>query len=219
MPNKPNQVKAVDVYLQKRKAREYVGRLSREGKKFIFIYNDSYLYKNRAIPLGPDLPLTKKEYSSNILFPTFEDRIPSKKNPAYSEYCKMAGIEPSENDPLILVSTIGQKGPSSFVFSPVSTANITNEDILIFRKNLDLTIREFSELFDFAPATINRIENKNISGKDSLKRLEIYIHFPEVALFEADKNRFKINEQKFKFVEKNLKSKFKKCHKNDNENI
>ena len=92
MLNKPK-IEAVDVYLEKRKTREYVGRLSREGKKFIFIYNDSYLYKGRAIPLGPDLPLTKKKFISETLFPSFEDRIPSKRNPAYPEYCKMVGIE------------------------------------------------------------------------------------------------------------------------------
>ena len=65
MLNKPK-IEAVDVYLEKRKTREYVGRLSREGKKFIFIYNDSYLYKGKAIPLGPDLPLTKKKFISEL---------------------------------------------------------------------------------------------------------------------------------------------------------
>ncbi len=207
MLNKPNQIEAVDVYLEKRKTREHVGRLSREGKKFIFTYNDSYLYKDRAIPLGPDLPLTKKKFSSETLFPTFEDRIPSKKNPAYAEYCKMVGINPSEKDSLILVATLGQKGPSSFIFSPAPTSTITNEDILNFRKKLNLTVREFSELFDFAPATINRIENRTISGKDSLKRLEIYFYFPEVALHEVMKNHNKIHSKKIKFVEKYLNSK------------
>jgi HipA-like protein len=210
MPNKLNQIEAVDVYLQKRKSREYVGRLFREGEKFVFTYNDSYLYNDRAIPLGPDLPLTKNRFSSRSLFSTFEDRIPSRKNPAYSEYCKMVGIDPSEDDLLTLVATLGQKGPSSFIFSPASTLGLKNEDVLNFRKNLNLTVREFSELFDFAPATINRIEKKTISGKDSLKRLEIYYYFPEVALYEVKKNRFKIHEQKIKHVEEYLSSKCRK---------
>jgi hypothetical protein len=62
-------------------------------------------------------------------------------------------------------------------------------------------VREFSLLFDFSPATINRIEKKTIPGKDAMKRLEIYYYFPEVALHEIMKNRFKINEEKFKHVE------------------
>lgn len=209
MINKPTQIDAVNVYLEKRKTREYIGRLYREGKKFIFIYSDSYLYKDKSIPLGPDLPLTKQKFSSETLFPTFADRIPSKKNPAYPEYCKMVGINPSEKDPLTLVATLGQKGPSSFIFSPVKTSNLTNEDILNFRKDLNLTVREFSDLFDFSPATINRIEKKAISGKDSLKRLEIYYHFPEIALYEAGKNQSKIHEKKITHVESFLKSKRK----------
>jgi HipA-like protein len=210
MKNKSNQIEAVDVYLEKRKTRQYVGRLSREGKKFVFTYNESYLYKNKAIALGPELPLTKKKFSSETLFQTFEDRIPSKKNAAYTEYCRMVGIDPTERDPLTLVATLGQKGPSSFIFSPAPTTNLTNKDILNFRKALNLTIREFSDLFDFAPATINRIEKKSITGKDSLKRLEIYYNFPEIALYEAKRNRFKIHEEKINFVEEYLKSKVKK---------
>lgn len=202
MPNKQKKIEAVDVYLEKRKSREYVGRLTRESKSFVFMYNDSYLYKERSIPLGPDLPLTKKKFTSSALFASFEDRIPSRKNPAYREYCEMVGIDASEKDQLTLVATLGQKGPSSFIFSPASTTEITSEDIVNFRKNLKLTVREFSELFDFAPATINRIENKIISGKDAMKRLEIYFYFPQIALYEINKNRFKINEDKINFVEK-----------------
>lgn len=196
-----HKIEAVDVYLEKRKAREYVGRLSYENSSFIFIYDDTYMYKNRSIPIGPDLPLVRKKFISESLFPSFEDRIPSRKNPAYHEYCNMVGIEYNEKDPLVLVATLGQKGPSSFIFSPVITTSITNDDVINFRKNLNLSIREFSDIFDFSPSTINRIEKKLTSGKDALKRLEIYFYFPEVALYEVNKNRFKINDEKCKYVE------------------
>lgn len=194
-------VDAVAVYLEKRKTREYVGELTRKDKRFIFIYDDAYLYKERSIPLGPDLPLTKKKFTSDTLFPSFEDRIPSKKNPAYPEYCKMVGIDPKEKDLLILVATLGRKGPSSFIFAPVTQDNFTDEDILAFRKKLNLTVREFSDLFEFSPTTINRIEKKMTSGKDSLKRLEIYYRYPMVALNEISKNLSKINDEKAQFVE------------------
>lgn len=203
MANKKNdalKITAVDVYLEKRASRKYVGQLSRENDKFIFEYNESYLFDDRSIAIGPDLPLNKKKFVSSDLFQSFEDRIPSKKNPAYKEYCEMVGIKPSENDPLTLVATLGQKGPSSFIFSPAPHITITHEDIIHFRKILNLTVREFSELFDFAPATINRIEKKSICGKESMKRLEIYILFPEVAIYEVNKNRYKVNDNKTKFV-------------------
>lgn len=207
MQNNPKKISAVDVYLKKRKTRQYVGRLSRDNTNYIFIYDDKYLYKNRSFALGPDLPLTKKKFISKILFPSFSDRIPSNKNPAYKEYCKMVGIDPSENDPIVLVATLGQKGPSSFIFSPALDLMITHDDVVNFRKYLSITIREFGELFDFSPATISGIENKTISGKEAMKRLEIYRNVPEAALYEANKNRFKIDEEKMRNVEKRLRSK------------
>jgi len=209
MLNNHKKIIGVDVYLKKRKTREYVGHLSRDNTHFIFTYDNLYLYKNRSIPLGPDLPLTKKKFISTTLFSTFLDRIPSNKNPAYKEYCKMVGIDPAEKDPLILVATLGQKGPSSFIFSPSTELTITYENIINFRKILNLTIREFGELFDFSPATISGIEKKSISGKEAMKRLEIYYYFPQVALYEAHKNRFKINEEKMQHVEAFLQAKIK----------
>lgn len=209
MQNHPK-IDAVEVYLKKRKTRQYVGRLSRDNTNYIFIYDDKYLYNNRSIALGPDLPLTKKKSVSKNLFPSFLDRIPSNKNPAYKEYCQMVGIDPSENDPIVLVATLGQKGPSSFIFSPAVDLTITHDDIVKFRKYLSLTVREFGELFDFSPATISGIENKTISGKEAMKRLEIYCKVPEAALYEANKNRFKINEEKMQLVEKCLQTLWKK---------
>jgi len=206
MSNK-QKIEAVDVYLEKRKTREYVGQLSREAGYYIFTYDNKYLYKDRTLAIGPDLPLSKKKFRSRTLFPSFEDRIPSKRNPAYQEYCQMVGIDPNETDLLTLVATLGQKGPSSFVFSPAVTVTLTNETLISFRKDLNLTIREFSELFDFSPATITRMENKKINGKDTLKRLEIYCNFSNAALYEARKNRHKINDEKFKHVEEFLQFK------------
>src|SRR3990167_2011348 len=150
---KKKKINAVDVYLKKKKSRKYVGELYRKDDKFIFIYSDLYLYDEKSIPIGPDLPLSKKKFISNDLFHSFEDRIPSRNNPAYKEYCEMVGIKPSEKDPLTLVATLGQQGPSSFIFSPAQKSIITYEDIANFRKTLNLTVREFSDLFDFAPAT------------------------------------------------------------------
>lgn len=194
-------IEAVDVYLARIKTREYVGRLSYKNEKFIFTYDDSYLNNKRSISLGPDLPLSKKEFVSTQLFPTFHDRIPSRENPAYEEYCKMAGIDVSEKRPLILLGTLGSKGPSSFVFAPVFKVTFNNQDVKRFRELLKLTVREFGELFGFSPNTIHAIENNKSSGQDALKRLEIYYRFPEVALRDVMKNRSKINDEKSNYVE------------------
>lgn len=193
---KAKKIVGVNVYLEKRTSREYVGQLTRDHDEFIFTYADNYIFGRTSLSLGPDLPLSQKKYVSKKLFATFEDRIPSKRNPAYKEYCESVGISPLEKDPLILVSTLGSRGPSSFIFSPVFNEHFTKEQAAEFRRNLGLTIREFADIFDFSTATIHRLEIGTTSGKDALKRLELYVRFPETALYELKRNGHRINDEK-----------------------
>src|SRR5271155_5807356 len=105
----------LEVFSEGRKRRVYVGRLSYDSEKevFEFRYDPKYAKLKTAIPLGPELDLFKKVQSSKKkVFPSFADRIPSKSNPAYEEYCRSQGISPSERNPIILLSTIGRRGPS-----------------------------------------------------------------------------------------------------------
>ena len=180
---------AIDVYFERKKVREFVGRLFREKGKFVFCYNFSYLRKENIVSLGPDIPLTKQRHTSSKLFPSFFDRIPSRENPAYKEYCEWMGIDVNEQNPFILLATIGRKGPSSFIFAPILESGVSPVDVKKFRQNLGLSIREFADIFDFAPATIYRIENNKTSGKDALKRIELYLTFPRRPSMNY-KNRF-----------------------------
>ncbi len=200
MGSKEEKLKALDVYLEQRKTRQYVGRLTNE-KKWIFEYSEAYLLSSHPIPVGPELPVTEKNFSSNKLFPSFEDRIPSKRNPAYSEYCKSEGISPDETDPLVLLTTIGRKGPSSFIFIPVYSSTFDRFDLIRFRKSLKLSIREFAMLFNVSSASIHRIESGKVEGKEVLKRIEIYEKFPEVTLFEVDRNGEMLHTDSKEFVE------------------
>ena len=213
MKNVKKKTIAVDVYIEKYRSRDYVGRLTHKNNQFVFYYDDAYLHSGRTIMLGPDLPCTQKKHQSKKLFISFEDRIPSKQNPAYKEYCEMTGISPKEKDPLVLLSTIGQKGPSSFVFVPVYDDEFTKEDLKTFRKNLNLSIRDFAKIFDFAPATIHRIEQGTSSGKDALKRIELYSLFPQVALYEVDRFGHRISDKTSQNVKKNLELQLSKNHK------
>lgn len=47
---------------------------------------------------------------------------------------------------------------------------------------LGLTTREFANVFEFSQASLNALENGRTSGKDILKRLEIILNFPSVAI-------------------------------------
>ncbi len=91
-------------------------------------------------------------------------------------------IDPKERDPFILLSTIGKKGPSSFVFSPIYERKILVEDLKKFREFLGLTTREFAAVFEFSQTSLNAFEKGRSSGKDILKRLEILLNFPLVSL-------------------------------------
>ena len=174
-------VVGIDIFLEKRKTRMHVGALTRENGKIMFVYNERYFTAKYVIPLGPEFPLTQRKFFSEKLFPSLEDRIPSRKNPAYVEYCAQTGIDPKEQDPFILLSTIGKRGPSSFVCSALYDREITPEDLIEFRDSLGLTTREFAKVFEFSQTSINALERGRSSGKDIIKRVEILLHFPEVA--------------------------------------
>lgn len=204
-------IKGVDVFLEKRKTRMHVGILTITNDRFKFCYDDVYFYADHVIPLGPEFPLTQKEFISEELFPSFVDRIPSKQNPAYPDYCRQMGIDPLERNPLVLLSTIGRKGPSSFIFSPWVERHIYPEELVAFRKSLGLTTRDFAKVFEFSQTAITAFEGGKIAGKDVGKRLEILLHFPEVALQLLKINSGQIVFEKWeiaaKFLEEKLKQK------------
>jgi len=202
--------KAVDIYLEKKSTRQYVGRLQKKGRKFVFDYDKAYLKRDTPIALGPDLPLQIDTLISSRLFPSFFDRIPSRDNSAYKEYCQSVGISPSETDPMVLLAKLGHKGPSSFVCVPVEESGIlSGADLKLFRKKLKLSMREFSELFGISFASVYRIENNKTKGKHLLKKIKLYFQSPQMALEKIRMTGNKINESKRIFVENFFKSKIK----------
>ncbi len=200
---------SIAVFLEKRIARVYVGILTylKEEHVFEFTYDEAYLYAKKIIPLGPEFPLTQRSFRSKKLFPSLQDRIPSKENPAYPDYCQSMGIDVNETDPIILLGTIGKRGPSSFVFEPVYIPSFSSQDLRNFRKELFLTTREFSLCFDLPRIALINIENGKSPGKEILKRIEIYKRFPEVAIFQIERHGGSINPDKKKQAIKILKNK------------
>lgn len=193
----------VDIFLEKRKTRVHVGILKRVNAKFIFAYDENYFKAKNVIPLGPEFPLTQREFSKEKLFSSLEDRIPSLQNPAYPEYCLAMGIDPEERDPMILLSTIGRKGPSSFIFYPIFERKLTAEDVIKYRESLGLTTREFSAIFEFSQSSLNALERNRILGSEILKRLEIILKFPAVALnFLLINGGYLIHEKWIKAINK-----------------
>lgn len=177
------------VYLEKRKTRQFVGelRFDEEKKAFCFSYHRRYLISDNIIPLGPEFPLTKQHFESKDLFPSLNDRIPSRQNPAYRDYCYAMGITVKEENPIILLATIGKRGPSSFIFEPHYANDFNGGALKKYRMELNLTAREFADCFDITQAALTRIEQGKATGHEVLKRIELYYKFPEVALYQLQK--------------------------------
>lgn len=140
----------------------FVGTLYRQEGQFYFEYDKHYRCLKSAVALGPEFELWKERFSSKEIFPSLADRIPSKQNPAYKDYCKQWGISADETDPLVLLTTIGRRGPSTFVFEP-ALDEYTAEKVKSFRKKLNLNQREFALFFDITQATLSKLEQ----GKSS----------------------------------------------------
>ena len=192
----------LEVYLEARKRKIFVGLLTfREVENvYRFTYDAKYLNLPDAIPLGPDLSLFKKVHTSKVdeLFPTFVDRIPSRRNPAYEDYCHSQGIDVQEKNPIVLLGAIGQRGPSSFVFSAVFTSDFAPEDIARFRKLTAVSLRDLATAFDIRSVTLQRIENGQSRDANTIKLMQIYLEFPEVALWELEKTKAKISSEGYK---------------------
>lgn len=189
-------IKGIQIVLERNASIQMVGELTMKDGEFYFEYDQDYLRSPRSISMGPEMPLTRRTYQSKQLFRPFADRIPSRENPAFPEYCKSLGISPDEDNPFILLSTIASRGPSSFLFKPIYSESFTGLDLKKFRENLGLSVREFANCFDISQPGITRVETGKSDGRDILKRAEIYVRYPEVALDQLRRRSAFIHQKK-----------------------
>lgn len=205
------------VFSESRKRRVLVGTLVWESKKnqFDFKYDAKYAKSKTAIPIGKELDLFKKSHiSKGKLFPSFADRIPSKENPAYEDYCHSQGISVDESNPIVLLISTGKRGPSTFIFEPIFLNNFAYEDVRKFRESLDISIHEWAAAFDFNPPTLQRLESGKKTDLSTMRRAQIYLEFPKVAMWQLELNSGKIHAQTFQ----KLWSYFEKKHREQNNN-
>lgn len=181
------------IYLEKNKGRVLVGMLESSKKGYVFTYDESYYYSDNPMQIGPNLPLSKQTHSSKKLFGIFKDRLPSRQNEAYLDYCRQEGISADETNEMILLATLGKRGPSSFIIEPIIDSTINPSILAEFRKKMELSMRDFAILFDLSLSSVHKIENSKMNGKDVLKRIQIYIDFPIVAKNEVSKHLAKVH--------------------------
>lgn len=187
------------IYHEIRKRRIFVGELRHieSQDKYELIYDDAYLKMKSAIPLSPDLDLFKKKHLSKKgeLFSAFKDRIPSRENPAFADYCHSQGISPKENNPIILLCTIGKRGPSSFIFEPVVENKFSLSDVKRIRESLDITQHDLALAFDISKITLQKIESGQSTDPNTMKLLQLYFEFPDVALWQLKHTGGRLHSQ------------------------
>ena len=177
----------IEVYNEGRKRRMLVGHLifSPEIERYFFTYEMNFLHSKLAIPVGPELPITREEHKSKKgkLFPSFLDRIPDKENPAYADYCRSQGISPDEDNLIILLGTIGRRGPSTFIYEPIFIKEeSTKEQLIAFRKKVGLSQWDFSQAFTIPELSISNIESGKSKDKNIIRLIDIYLNYPAVSL-------------------------------------
>jgi hypothetical protein len=188
------------VFSESRKRRIFVGTLiwNKIKNQFEFTYEPKYAKSKKAIPIGKELDLFKKNHiSKGKLFPSFSDRIPSKENPAYADYCKSQGISLDEENPIILLVGIGRRGPSTFVFEPIIKNNFSYLEVRKFRKNIGISINDLSLAFDINPPTLQRLESGKKTDLGTIRRIQIYLTFPNVAMWQIEMNARKLHAEIF----------------------
>ncbi|MBY0281881.1 MAG: HipA N-terminal domain-containing protein [Alphaproteobacteria bacterium] len=183
----PENIVGVDVFLERFQTRVYAGKLEKAKGQFHFCYDNAYLKMKNILSLGPEFPLTRQDFYSAQLFPSFQDRLPDPDNPAYADYCAASGITVATTDPIVLLPTIGKRGPSSFIFEPIYKETFSYADCEKFREKMGLSMQDFALLFDVSLSILQKIKAGEASGKDVLKRLEVYARSFEMLLLQINR--------------------------------
>jgi DNA-binding XRE family transcriptional regulator len=176
------------IFHESTKRRVLVGELIYHSNQDIYelIYDNTYVHSKNAIPISPEFTLFKLNHrtTKGKIFPFLLDRIPDKSNPAYTDYCKSQGISPNETNPIILLGTIGQRGPSSFIFEPVYHTTFELSDFKKLREQLNITQHDFATAFGINKTTLQRIEAGVSKDTNTIRFIEIILTFPQVALWQ-----------------------------------
>ncbi|WP_148340235.1 helix-turn-helix domain-containing protein [Aquicella siphonis] len=85
---------------------------------------------------------------------------------------------------MILLGTIGKRGPSSFIFEPVYRSHFDPSEITKLRIELGISQHDLAKTFEIKKSTLQRIEAGASREFNTLKRVQILFEFPEVALWQ-----------------------------------
>lgn len=155
---------------QKEGAWRTVGRLCYEEKKYIFCYTKGAQATN-FIPFGRMTDINAV-YTSDKLFPTFENRILGSNRPEFREFLSWLGLDYDTYDPLdVLALTEGKRGTDSLeIFShPVLDETDTMRmDFFVHGSNFAKSWRESLELIQKDTPLFLCPDPQNSKDKDAV---------------------------------------------------
>lgn len=187
----------LQIFHEGRKRRIFVGELKYIEEKdcYQLSYDKNYVKLKNAIPVSPELSLFKIKHISKKgeLFPVFMDRIPLKTNPAYADYCFAQNISVNEKNPIILLGSIGKKGPSSFIFESVYEDDFTGIDLIKIRESLDISQHDLAQAFGLSEITLKKIESGKSKDPNTLRLIQIFFTFPESGLWQLRKTGMRVH--------------------------
>jgi DNA-binding XRE family transcriptional regulator len=193
----------INVLSQTRKRRTLVGELWFEKGAYCFQYNLKYARMRTAIPLGNEFPLTRAHqiFKQKKMFESFLERLPSKQNPEYANYCKIWDIPPEENDPMLLLVTVGNRGPSSFLFRKAPQDQFDGAALKKFRTALGLTLRDLADFLDVQEPTLVMTEKGRLKSEQLLKMCELLAKIPQALKFKLKQRGQFLHDEKIKNIE------------------
>ena len=188
------------VYAEVRKQRIYVGLLEylKERKSYRFTYDSAYLDSAAPLALGVDLPCSRKVHESDALFLSFVDRIPSRENPAYRDYCRQRRIPEDETNEIILLGAIGTRGPSCFIFELIWHCNFdVVAEFNALRRETGLSLNTLSKAFNLNYATLHRLITGKSKDPATTRILRYLLTVPECMKQELRLTRAAIHHDAF----------------------
>jgi hypothetical protein len=102
-----------------------VGRLSREGSEYVFIYTQGARSAGEAgfRPLS-SFPDFDQIYVATQLFPMFRNRLPPQSRPDYEDFIEWLDLERGEADPLVVLARSGgERETDMFEVFPIPEQN------------------------------------------------------------------------------------------------
>ncbi len=174
----------IEVYAETKTTRTHVGTLSRNKEGYLFYYADSWLKNPKAIEVGPDIPLSSEKTKSRMMPESFRSRIPKRDSTNYEEYCLERGIDLAEDDEMILLGHIGQKGASTFVFELSDEIERKAAAKKRLKQLLDeLSLRDAAAFFGVSHTTIASIANETDESGPGYRYIETVLLVEEAFFY------------------------------------